>query len=111
MEIFPLDQAANLFCDRVSIHLPEMGVNEYMMSSLRATVTEFRGSTPLNLCIEFVDGPKVFITSDHQYKVRPCAELEHLIAHAIGEGLVYVAAKPDPLRNPPKERKWEKRRQ
>ncbi len=111
MEIFPLDQAAGLFCDRVGIHLPEMGVNAYMMESLKVTLSEFRGSTPLNLCIEFVDGPKVFIASDHKYKVRPCAELERRIAHAIGEGLVYVAAKPDPLRNPPKERKWEKRRQ
>jgi DNA polymerase-3 subunit alpha len=109
IEIFPLDQAANLFCDRVGIHLPEMGVNAYMMESLKATVSEFRGSTPLNLCIEFIDGPKVFIASDHKYKVRPCAELEHKIAQAIGEGLVYVAAKPDPLRNPPKERKWGKR--
>jgi len=109
IEIFPLDQAANLFCDRVGIHLPEMGVNAYMMESLKATVSEFRGSTPLNLCIEFIDGPKIFIASDHKYKVRPCAELEHKIAHAIGEGLVYVAAKPDALRNPPKERKWGKR--
>ncbi|MEN8255768.1 MAG: DNA polymerase III subunit alpha, partial [Verrucomicrobiota bacterium] len=111
MEIFPLDQAASLFCDRVGIHLPEMGVNAYLMESLKVAVTEFRGNTPLNLCIEFVDGPKVFINSDHEYKVRPCAELEHTIAHAIGEGLIYIAAKPDPLRNPPKERKWERRRQ
>jgi len=111
MEIFPLDQAASLFCDRVGIHLPEMGVNEQMTGSLKAALAEFRGSTPLNLCIEFVDGPKVFINSSHDYKVRPCAEMEHTIAHAIGEGLVYIAAKPDPLRNPPKERKWEKRRQ
>ena len=109
MEIFPLDQAANLFCDRIGIHLPEMGVNTYLMESLKSAVTEFRGGTPLNLCIEFIDGPKVFINSDHEYKVRPCAELEHSIAHAIGEGLVYVAAKPDPLRNPPKERKWQRK--
>ena len=109
MEIFPLDQAASLFCDRIGIHLPEMGVNTYMMESLKSALTEFCGSTPLNLCIEFVDGPKVFINSAHEYKVRPCAELEHIIAHAIGEGLVYVAAKPDPLRNPPKERKWQRK--
>ncbi|MEN7972573.1 MAG: DNA polymerase III subunit alpha [Verrucomicrobiota bacterium] len=109
MEIFPLDQAASLFCDRIGIHLPEMGVNEQMMDALKTTITEFGGNTPLNLCIEFVDGPKVFVTSDHKYKVRPCAELEHSIAQAIGEGLVYIAAKPDPLRNPPKERKWQKR--
>ena len=107
-EIFPLDQAASLFCDRVGVHLPEMGVNAQMMNSLKAVVTEFRGSTPLNLCVEFVDGPKVFIASDREYMVHPCAELEHRIARAIGEGLVYVAAKPDPLRNPLRERKWSK---
>ena len=109
LEIFPLDQAASLFCERVSLHLPEMGVNDPVMGALKEAITEFRGNTPLNLCIEFVDGPKIFINSDHDYKVRPCAELEHRIEHAIGEGLVYIAAKPDPLRNPPKERKWGKR--
>jgi DNA polymerase-3 subunit alpha len=109
LELFPLEQAAQLFCDRVGIHLPEMGVNPYMMESLKAVVSEFRGSTPLSLCIEFVDGPKVFVSSDHQYRVHPCADLEHRIAHTIGEGLVYIAAKPDPLRNPPKERKWERK--
>jgi DNA polymerase-3 subunit alpha len=109
LEAFPLEQAASLFCERVSIHLPEMGVNEDLMETLKEAIGEFRGSTPLHLCIEFVDGPKVFINSDHEYKVRPCPELEQRIEHAIGEGLVYVAAKPDPLRNPPKERKWGKK--
>ena len=106
LEVYPLHQASSLFCDRVGVHLPEMGVNPYLMESLKAAITEFRGTTPLHLCIEFVDGPKVFIASDPGYKVNPCAELEHRIEHAIGEGLVYVAARPDPLRNPPKERQW-----
>ncbi len=111
MEIFPLEQASSLFCDRVSIHLPEMGVNSHVMETLRDVATEFTGSTPLHLCIEFVDGPKVFINADHAFKVRPCPELEHRIEHTIGEGLVYIAAKSAPLRNPPPERKWKQRRQ
>jgi DNA polymerase III alpha subunit len=106
IEIFPLEQAASLFCDRVSIHLPEMGVNEGVMKTLCNLASEFRGSTPLHLCIEFVDGPKVFIHADQGFKVRPCPELEHRIEHTIGEGLVYIAAKSDPLRNPPPERNW-----
>ncbi len=109
MEIFPLEQASSLFCDRVSIHLPEMGVNEHVMETLRDVATEFRGSIPLHLCIEFVDGPKVFINADHAFKVRPCPELEHKIEQTIGEDLVYIAAKSDPLRNPPPERKWQNR--
>jgi DNA polymerase-3 subunit alpha len=109
LEIFPLDQAASLFCERMSIHLPEMGVNETIIESLKESITVFRGNTSLNLCIEFVDGPKVFIKSAHEYKVRPCAELEHHITQVIGEGLVYIAAKPDPLRNPPRERKWSRK--
>ena len=110
LEIFPLEQASSLFCDRVSIHLPEMGVNKDIMATLCDLATEFRGSTPLHLCIEFVDGPKVFIHADQGFMVRPCPELEHRIAHTIGEGLVYIAAKSDPLKNPPPERKWAKRR-
>jgi len=111
LEIFPLDQAAGLFCDRVSIHLPEMGVNEEMLASLKAIVSDFPGNVPLNLCIEFVDGQKIFLNTDHAFRVRPCAELEHRIEQLIGEGLVYFAAKSDPLKNPPKPRKWERRKQ
>jgi DNA polymerase-3 subunit alpha len=109
VEIYPLSQAASLFCERVGIHLPEMGITDYLMNSLKTAIAEYRGSTPLTFCIEFVDGPKVFINSAHDYKVRPCAGLEKTIAQAIGDGLVYVAAKPDPLRNPPKERKWKQK--
>jgi DNA polymerase-3 subunit alpha len=110
LEIFPLEQAASLFCDRVSIHLPEMGVNEQVVEALRNAVQEFRGNTPLHLCVEFVDGAKVFLNADHDFRVHPCAELEHRITQTIGEGLVYIAAKSDPLKNPPAPRKWEKRK-
>lgn len=109
LEIFPLEQAASLFCDRVSIHLPEMGVNDHVMKILRDAAREFQGSIPLHLCIEFVEGQKVFIHADHAFRVRPCPELEQRIEHAIGEGLVYIASKSDPLRNPPPERKWNRR--
>jgi DNA polymerase-3 subunit alpha len=106
MEIFPIEQVPGLFCDRVSIHLPEMGINKDVMTTLRDVATEFRGSSPLHLCIEFIDGPKVFINTDHSFRVRPCQELEHKIEQSIGEGLVYIAKKSDALRNPPPERKW-----
>ncbi len=109
LEIYPLGQAPAIFCDRVSIHLPELGVNDDVMDRLKEAVSEFQGNTPLHLCVEFVDGPKIFINADHDYKVRPCAELERRIEQAIGEDLVYIAAMSAPLRNPPKERKWGKK--
>ena len=108
LEVFPLDQAAALFCDRVSIHLPEMGVNGKVMEMIRETVQDFRGSAPLNICIEFVDGPKVFLNAGHEFRVRPCVEFEHRIEQIIGEGLVYIAAKSDPFKNPPQPRRWER---
>ncbi|MBN2162947.1 MAG: DNA polymerase III subunit alpha [Pontiellaceae bacterium] len=111
MEIFPLEQATSLFCDRVSIHLPEMGVNEQVIKILRNITDAHPGSIPLNLCIEFVDGQKVFINADHAFRVRPSPEFERQVEHAIGEGLVYIAGKSDALRNPPPERKWNKRKQ
>ena len=83
-----------------------MGVNDQVMETLRDVTAEYRGNTPLHLCIKFVDGPKVFINADLDFRVRPCPELEHKIEQAIGEDLVYIAAKSDPLRNPPPERKW-----
>ncbi len=109
-EIFSLDQAAGLFCDRVSIHLPEMGINDHVIATLKSSMSEFRGSTPLNLCIEFAEGQKVFLNTDHEFRVRPCEELKHAIDQTIGEGLVYIAAKSDPFKNPPQPRKWERKK-
>ena len=110
LEIFPLEQASQLFCDRVSIHLPEMGVNEEVLKDLKQTVHEHRGNTPLNICVEFVDGPKVFLSTDHDCRVRPCVELERKVEQIIGENLVFIAARSDALKYPPKPRKWEKRK-
>jgi hypothetical protein len=87
-----------------------MGVNGHVMATLQEIANEFRGSSPLHICIEFIDGPKVFINADHAFRVRPCAELERRIEQTIGEGLVYIAAKSDPLRSPPPERNWKKRK-
>lgn len=110
MEIYPLEQASGVFCERVSVHLPEMGINEQVVGELKSTITEFKGNVPLNLCIEFVEGQKVFINTGAGYKIRPCVEFEHQIEQIIGEGLVSVSGKSDPLKNPPKARKWEKKK-
>ncbi len=110
MEIFPLETAASLFCDRVSIHLPEMGVNEHVVAEIKSSVAEHRGPTALNFCIQFTEGQKVFLNTDHEYKVRPCAKLVHDIEHLIGEDAVFVAKKSDALKNPPKPRKWERKK-
>jgi DNA polymerase III subunit alpha len=108
MEICPLDQASSVFCERISIHLPEMAVSDDLVQQLRDTVKAFPGKTPIQLCIEFVDGPKVFITTDPDFKAKPCAALAHTIEEMLGEGQVYIAAKSDALKNPPKRREWKR---
>ena len=112
LEIYPLDQAPELFGNRVSFHLPEGEVSAKTLQELKRIAGEFRGGVPLRLCIEFADGPKVFVSTDSEYRVRPCVELEHRVAEVLGEGQVYVAARPDPLREPPPERKaWGRKRE
>ena len=110
LEIFPLQQAPSLFCERVNIHLPESEVNPDTLKQIRETIQKFPGDTALAICVEFLDGTKIFVSANHAYRVRPCAELEHQICQIIGEGQLYFSAKPDALKNPPKERKWEKRK-
>ncbi|MCF7847736.1 MAG: hypothetical protein K9M45_02710, partial [Kiritimatiellales bacterium] len=66
--------------------------------------------TPLRICVQFVNGAKVFINSALDYKVRPCGELEHGFEHILGEQAVYFSAKSDALLHPPKERKWNNKR-
>ncbi len=110
MEIYPLETAASMFCDRVSIHLPEIGVNQQVVGQIKSSVKEYRGPIPLHICIQFAEGQKVFLNTDHDYKVRPCAELVRNVEHLIGEGSVFVAAKSDALKKPPKPRKWERKK-
>ena len=85
-------------------------MNEQVVGELKSVIREHRGNVPLNLCIEFVEGQKVFLNTDGSYKVRPSKEFEQQIEQTIGEGLVYIAGKSDALKNPPKPRKWEKKK-
>ena len=108
LEAFPLEQAANLFCERVSIHIPETEATKESVEQLKKEVEKFHGETPLKLCIEFLDGPKIFIAAEHAFRVHPCADFEKQISQIIGEDQVYFSARPDALKNPPKERSWSK---
>lgn len=81
-----------------------------MAQHLRTIAEAFPGKAPLKLCIEYIDGPKVFIDAAYDLRLRPCADLEQRIAQTIGEGLVYIAKRPDALLKPPAAPKWGGRR-
>ncbi|MCF7849868.1 MAG: DNA polymerase III subunit alpha, partial [Kiritimatiellales bacterium] len=68
LEIHPMNQAPQLFCDHVSLHLTETSVTAPRMEQLKAVAQAHPGSTPLRICVQFVNGAKVFINSALDYK-------------------------------------------
>jgi DNA polymerase III alpha subunit len=109
LEIHPLNKVHELFCDRASIHLNENTTSPEILQSLKEIIGEFQGNTALTICVEFIEGAKIFIRSDNLYRVRPCQKLAHRIEQILGEGMFYVSSRPDALLYPPQKRKWEKR--
>jgi len=108
-EAFPLEDAPGIFCERVRLHIAETAVTKEQMQNLKVIAMEFPGITPLDICIRFTDGKKVFITSSPDYRVYPCEELERRFEHVLGEDCVYFVTRSDALLKSSKKQ-WGKRR-
>ncbi|MEI6972776.1 MAG: OB-fold nucleic acid binding domain-containing protein, partial [bacterium] len=92
-EIYPLEKAASLFSEKVSLHLPEAALSEEKLQAIKKIAAEHPGPTPLNICVLLDSGEKVFIKADRTSQVTASQELVHKLAHLLGEEAVYVDAR------------------
>jgi len=99
-ELYPLEDAAKLYAERVSIHLLGASLSDALREQIRDILRLHPGKTPVHLCLEFPGGEKVFLDTDVSYKVTASESLVEAIERLVGEDTVYVAVNPNALRKP-----------
>ncbi len=104
-ELFPLQQAAEHFSEKVSVHLSEAALNDEHLQSLCRVIRAHPGSVPLILTVQLDSGEKLFIKSGHRYQVCPGPDLVQALEQIVGEDCVYVAARSQALLRPPGDRR------
>ncbi len=99
-EIYPVREIHRHFSRRVSVHVPEVQVEDKVLERIRAIVQKYPGDVPMTLCLLFDDGKKVFISTDRLYRVNPQLELVESLEQVLGEGSVYVDVLQTPCKRP-----------
>ena len=104
-ELFPLENAPNLFSEKVSLHLTEAALSPEKTAAIKKIAAEHPGTTPLNICLLLDSGEKVFIKADRHSQVAASPQLVQKLEELLGEDAIYIGARPQPfLREPPRRR-------
>ena len=107
LELHPLEDAARLFAERISIHLHEHHASDELIASLKKIIETHPGRTPICFCLECATGEKIFLDAESRYHVNPSLELAHALEELVGTDQVFVASQSKPLKNPIKERRYD----
>ena len=97
-EIYPLKDVHRFFADRVSIHVPAVGIEDEKLRHIREILARHPGETAVTLCLVFPSGEKVFVNADRTFKVAATEAFVRDIEHAVGEGSVYIGVDKRPCR-------------
>ena len=106
LELHPLDDAARLFAERISIHLHEHHAPSSLLEALKELIQAHPGRTPICFCLECATGEKIFLDTEANYHVTPSLSLAHALEELVGKDQVFVAAQSKALKNPIKERRY-----
>ena len=103
-EVVRLEQAANWYAEKASIHLTEAQVNEAQLRELREKLIHFKGGVPLHFCVSFPGGERIFLDSAGEFSVQPSHQFRAAVEHLFGEDSLYVKANPKACKLPPRKR-------
>ena len=103
-EIYPLNDCPTLYVEFVRVHFPTGRLAEApdLMARVRDVLSAHPGRTKVLICLEFASGEKVYLDTDHTYKVTCEESLISELDHILGEGSVYVSVNTEPCRKPKK---------
>ncbi len=99
-EIYPLREIHKHFTQRISLHIPAVGVDDKHLARIKDILRKHPGDTPVTLCLMFAGGEKVFISADRTYRVNPCCELVEQLEGVLGEESVYLDINHQPCKKP-----------
>lgn len=105
-EIYPLKDVHRHFAELVSIHVSAASLEDSKLNQLREILSRHPGDTPVQICLQFPTGEKVFVKADRAFKVAATEPLIRDIEHATGEDSVYVAVDKRPCRKQNGKPSW-----
>ena len=101
-EIYPLTEVHKHFAKKVSIHISSAKANDQVLREIKQVLRSYPGDIPVGLCIEQPGGEKVFIDTDHSFKVTAKEALVRAIEQVLGEDTVFLQVNPSPCLRPPR---------
>ena len=93
-EIHALKDIPGLFSKCMSLHIPSVNFDEKKAEQLKQVLRRHPGNTPVNICLQYPDGEKVFMDTTRSFRVTPCEKLVNAVEHIIGEDAVYLDINP-----------------
>lgn len=104
-EIYPLEQAPELFTKKIHLHLPESKTSEKEFLALKKILAKHPGKIPFHICLLHSSGTKIFIKTNPRFELgisqKLCLDMEHLI----GEESVYVQVKDQVFLKPRRQKR------
>jgi DNA polymerase III subunit alpha len=98
MEIYPLADVPREFTKYVSLHLPVTQLDDARIERLVELLKKYPGKTPVNVCLQYPEGSRVFLDADASLHVQPSREFIHAFSRELGEKGLYLAPLPTPCR-------------
>lgn len=110
-EIYSMEQAANTFTEKASLHLPAAMVNKELILDLSRIVRRHPGQQETHICLLYSGGEKVFLKADHRFQISISADLAREIEHLTGEHSFYIQVRKEAYRYPEqhgRRKKWQR---
>jgi DNA polymerase III alpha subunit len=105
-EVTRLSDCPEWYADVVRVHMTEAQVSEEKLRALREKLGDFPGRIPLQFCVTFPEGQRVFLASDGEFNVHPSRAFVRMVEHLFGEGCVFVKPRAEVLRFEPPKREF-----
>lgn len=99
-EIYPLRDMSRHFVRQIKLHVPTAGVDEGRLETIKALLKKYPGDVPVQVCLLFPGGEKIFIATDRLYRVNPVQSLIHALNALLGETSVYMDILQEPCKKP-----------
>jgi len=95
-EVYRLEDAPKFFARQVRIHIPTHQAGNGVLERVREIVRLHPGTTPLQFCLLFPTGEKVFTETARAYRVCPDKSFLAAIEAEVGENSTFVVVNGEP---------------
>jgi DNA polymerase-3 subunit alpha len=99
-EIYRLEDAPRHFTSKLSIHISAATTNCDTLETIKHILHMHPGTVPVELCLVFPRGEKVFVDANASFCILPNKALVDAVENVLGESSVFIRTVAHPYRNP-----------